>query len=565
MSETQNADSSASADAASDQDQSAQEEDVSPPLSIAFEVPTAGESVQLPIAAKQPLLIVGANGSGKSSLMQKLYQANHQNAIRISAHRQNWMESNHVTFSPLDKVQNQNNIRNQDLQAQGRWKEWNAPARSTMVISDLLEDDNDHAREVRRLLASGDNAGAELRSTTPSALEKINLLLAGSGVPISLSIGSNSSLMAAKNGSAPFSAEALSDGERNALLISGAILTAPARSLVLVDEPERHLHPSIVTPLLIQLFALRPDCAFVVSTHELTLAGSLPESRIVIVRDTRIENNVGVEWDVDVLEPGADIDEATKLSILGGRRKIVFIEGTPDSLDQPLYELLFPNVSIVPRETCGAVEHSVDSIQAAQALTWVRPFGIIDQDQIDATRRSELAAKNVFALSVYSVEALYYHPNVIAQIAGRQAAVSGKDPRALVTKANDEVIRVITGDADRMAARMTEQAVKDAASVQMLDWKKIQAGQSLSIHVDAQAAYAAEKTRLQSLLNAKDISGIMCRYPIRETAALGSIVAALGFKGRADYEGAVRKLIKDDANARARMLGFFGGLPTALN
>ena len=538
-------------------------EDITLPLSVPFEVPTAGGLVSLPIIAGHPLLVVGANGAGKSSLMQKLYQT-HRSATRIAAHRQNWMDSNYVTFSPRDKVQTENNIKNQDVQPQGRWKEWNAGTRSTMVIANLLDEDNEHARKVRDAFAAGDIDSAHVLSETLPALEKINLLFAGSGIPITLSIGPNSSLVATKNGGPAFSAEALSDGERNALLISGTILTAPPRSPVLVDEPERHLHPSIVTPLLLQLFALRSDCAFVVSTHELTLAVSLPGSRTVIVRDTRVLNDVGVEWDIDILDAGADVDEETKLSILGARRKILFIEGTPNSLDQPLYELLFPNVSIVPKETCGAVERSVESINAAQSISWVKPFGIVDQDQLDTTKRAELATKNVFALSVYSVEALYYHPNVITRVASRLARVNGKDPQTLVANAKSEVIRVVTSDADRLAARMTEQAVKDAASLQMLDWKKIQHGENLDIQVDAQAAYVAEKARLQGLIAANDVSGIMCRYPVRETSTLGTVVAALGFKSRADYEGAVRKLIKEDAAAKAEMLSFFGGLPAAL-
>ena len=43
-----------------------------------------------------------------------------------------------------------------------------------------------------------------------------------------------------------YGAAELSDGERNALLISAEILTAKDGTLLIIDEPERHLHRSII-------------------------------------------------------------------------------------------------------------------------------------------------------------------------------------------------------------------------------------------------------------------------------------------------------------------------------
>ena len=84
-----------------------------------------GATVELPISIGTPLFILGANGSGKSSLVHTLF-ARHPQSVRISAHRQNWLQSNGVPFSPLDKIQNETNFRNQDLLPNGRWIEWNA-------------------------------------------------------------------------------------------------------------------------------------------------------------------------------------------------------------------------------------------------------------------------------------------------------------------------------------------------------------------------------------------------------------------------------------------------------
>ena len=84
--------------------------------------------------------------------------------------------------------------------------------------------------------------------------------------------------MASKSGSKPYSIAQLSDGERNALLIATNVLTVKDGTLVLIDEPERHLHRSIISPLLTHLFAQRPECAFIVSTHDVMLPLDNPAS-----------------------------------------------------------------------------------------------------------------------------------------------------------------------------------------------------------------------------------------------------------------------------------------------
>ncbi|WP_085466984.1 AAA family ATPase [Mesorhizobium australicum] len=523
-----------------------------------------GSALQLPVSSSAPLFVVGPNGAGKSGLISTLFRLNHADAVRISAHRQTWMESNAVPFSPQDKIRNEQHTRGQDSQPDARWKEWNSGVRSGLVIADLIESDNKLSRQLADAYRSGNEVEAVKLAAEPQPLAEITELFAGSGISIKLEIGENSTIIASKNGGTPYSIALLSDGERAALLIAGTILTAKKGALILVDEPERHLHASIVTPLLLQLFGKRPDCTFVVSTHELSLPVGMPTAKTVLVRDSKAEGNDVTAWDLDVLEPGIEVDDATKEAIIGSRRKMLFIEGTSTSLDKPLYELLFPGVSIFPRQSCRDVEHAVVSVRDAEAVTWVQAFGIVDQDQISPAQRSSLIAKGIYPLSVYSVESLYYSPTIIAAVAQRQCDVVGEDPAHVMQTASANLVAAIASEVDRLAARMTEQAVKDKISMQMPDWKTIQRGQNVNITVDAQAMYQAEKAQLQSWIAAKDVEKIVGRYPIRETMALAAVVNALQFKSRGQYEAAVRKLASDNESIRATLIGHFGGLVAAL-
>ena len=535
------------------------------PPSIKADVPNlSGQVINIPIEIGTPLFVVGPNGSGKSGLVQELYTRNWESAVRISAHRQNWMESNALPFSPQDRLNRENAIRSQDQQPTARWKEWGPESRVGIILANLIDSENAMGRNVRERLVSGDDKGAKEAANKPSPLENINLLLSESGIPVHLSIAADSSIVAAKRGGVPYSIAALSDGERSAILTSGTVLTAGPGSFLLIDEPERHMHDSIVRPLLTQLFQMRSDCAFLVATHDLLLPVHYPNSRTVIVRDSCVREASVSAWDLDILPEDTEIDDTTRIAILGARRRVVFVEGRASSLDTPLYEILFPKVSISPQESCGAVERCVDGVRASAGLHWVEAFGIVDQDQLTAQKKASLLAKSIFALNVYSVEGLYYHPAIQRRVADRQVAVLGGSAEVLIRAAADAFIPAVDTQKTRLAARMTEQVVKDMISLQVPDWKAIASNAAISISVDAKSAMTTELTRLETLLAARDVSSIVARYPVRETGALGAIAANLGFKSCALYESAVRKLVEDDPDAKAEMLSLFGPLSPAL-
>src|SRR4029077_4548044 len=125
-------------------------------------------------------------------------------------------------------------------------------------------------------------------------------------------------------------------------------------------EPERHLHPAITGPLLTAIFAERVDCPFIISTHELSLIEQSPAARISILNGCQWDGGGPNGFDIDLLEPGEDFPSDVRLAILGGRRKILFVEGDARSLDNRLYSLLFPSVTVICREGVRNVVNGVN-------------------------------------------------------------------------------------------------------------------------------------------------------------------------------------------------------------
>jgi len=383
--------------------------------------------LKLTVEVGELLFILGANGTGKSSLMQAFASASKEKTRRITAHRQTWFRSGSPEFTGKQRADYEQNVFDYDRQPNARWMDDYSGQRAQMAIYDLVNSENVRAREITRAVDDKNQEKVEILAAKHSAFTTLNCLLRLANLDIVVSMAANDEIMATRNRSNPYSIAKLSDGERNAILIAANVLTVPAGTLLLIDEPERHLHRSIVSPLLSLLLKERPDCAFVVSTHEPLLPVDNPRSKVLLTRACVYDGDEVTSYDIDLLEKTDAIDDDLKRTILGERRKIVFVEGVEHSLDKPLYSLLFPNASIVAKANCREVENAVVGIKGTAELHWVKPFGLVDNDSSEPERIADLQAKGVIALNVYSVESIYYHPSVQKLAGEKLAAVLGGD------------------------------------------------------------------------------------------------------------------------------------------
>lgn len=117
---------------------------------------STGTTLDLAVETGNILLLLGANGTGKSSLMHRFYNAHHANARRITAHRQTWFESNAITFSPQSRQQAERNILGHDTSPQARWKEYDPSSRPSIAVYDLVDAENVQAREIASAAYSDD-------------------------------------------------------------------------------------------------------------------------------------------------------------------------------------------------------------------------------------------------------------------------------------------------------------------------------------------------------------------------------------------------------------------------
>ena len=398
----------------------------------------------------------------------------------------------------------------------------------------------------------------EAKAKSPIAV--INEILRYSNIPIKISIRANEKIMASRDGSPEYSAAELSDGERNALLISGNVLTVPEQTLLIIDEPERHLHRSIISPLLSELFERRTDCSFIISTHDPNLPLADPDARVLLLRSCEFDGQGFQIWEADMLPSCNSVDEKLKSDILGSRRKIIFVEGTESSLDKALYSLLFPNVSVIPKGSSLEVERAVKGLRAVEAFHWLEVYGIIDGDGLDTNQLSAKENHGIYALPYYSIEAIYFNSKIIEKIALRQASIIGDDGEELKIKAINSGIAGIKDHTNHLSKNVAKRAVRRSIYEQIPNDNKLLEGHNIQIQNNSSKIHAKKQKDLDTAVSNGNWEKILKICPIRESSSLDNISKELKFRNKGLYIRAVRQLLIEDLDALKFIQSLFGNL-----
>ena len=118
-----------------------------------------GEMPALKLKAGEMLFVLGANGTGKSSLMFHFAKSNVDRTRKISAHRQTWMNTDTLDMTPATKLQTEQQLQKTDRRQQSRYRDDYAAQRASITIYELIDAENVRAREITAFFDRGDIEG----------------------------------------------------------------------------------------------------------------------------------------------------------------------------------------------------------------------------------------------------------------------------------------------------------------------------------------------------------------------------------------------------------------------
>ena len=373
-----------------------------------FQVPTPAGPYKFEILAGSSVIFVGANGGGKTRLAVQIEQYNLENVHRISAHRS--LALNPAAPKISERLAKKGlkygyAAENSGVQYKSA-KRWGSEKWATHLLNDfdfviqaLFAEQSNTALNTHNAAHAGANHTLQktkfqtLISIWQRLLPHRELIVTGDDVNVRPSGATDH-----------YSASDMSDGERAIFYLIGQTLLADENTLLIIDEPELHVHRSIMSKLWDELEAVRPDCAFVFITHDLEFAASRTAEKYVI-RD--YEPATG--WTIEAMPEDTGFDEKVATLILGSRKPILFVEGTGTSLDIAIYRCCFPNATVIARGGCQDVIHSVATMRRNAALTRVTCAGFVDADSRSPQEIMALDQMGIYTLPVSEIENLESH------------------------------------------------------------------------------------------------------------------------------------------------------------
>ena len=250
-----------------------------------------------------------------------------------------------------------------------------------------------------------------------------------------------------------YNASEMSDGERVVFYLVGQALSAPENGVIVVDEPELHLHRSIQARLWDAIEAERSDCLFVYLTHDLDFAAS----RIAATK-VWLESYDGASWNWHEVEEAEGIPEQLYLEILGGRKPVLFCEGDKGSLDYFLFQKAYPDFTVAPCGNAYGVVQATRSFVAFEYLHNHACRGIVDRDFREDADVEWLRGMGVSALDHSEIENVLLSEDVLRAVADHQR-LAGNFPE-LLEKAKDVVFRELARDREMLVSSITAAKVE---------------------------------------------------------------------------------------------------------
>lgn len=344
-----------------------------------------------------------------------------------------------------------------------------------------------------------------------------------------------------------YNASKMSDGERVSFYLIGQCLAAPENGIIIIDEPELHIHKSIQSKLWQMIESERSDCAFIYLTHDINFATSKFDAVKIWLKSYD-----GARWEWEIISPSDDLPEDLTLEILGNRRSVIFVEGENGSHDIALFQLMYVDSLIIPRGSCSQVIISTKAFRTSPLLHHLNIHGIIDRDRRVEGEISLLKKDDISVLKVAEMENLFCTPEVLRVLCENLH----HDFNVKYEEITNFVFDRLRSEINLQSSLHTISEIKHRLN--LLSDKSKSASEiksdldALVTGIDVQAIFSDCEQTLQKALDDQDYVAVLRLYNRKSLAS--QIAPILGLKGEALIEYVLRILKGPDSQPMRKAL-----------
>lgn len=514
-------------------------------------------NIQLPTKKGQPnsnptiefnqLVVIGANGTGKTRFGSNIEERYNKTTHRVSAQKSLSMPS-YVSTKSKEVAYSEFRYGGWDKN-NPQWHEdygWKSQRWGSNLNTFLLNDYEKlmvliHTEEYEQSLYFKENGGSRpitkldrIQMIFETILPHRKIIKKAGVIETYPSTGSISN---------SYNASEMSDGERVIFYLVGEAICAPQNSIVIIDEPEMHIHRSLVKKLFDLIEIERPDCSFIYLTHDIDFAFTRQNAVKVWAKSYEGDNI----WDYEILDEQSPIPEQLYLEVLGSRKPIIFLEGDNSSIDYELYEQIYSSsYTIKPLGSCEKVVQTVKAFNEQSGFHHLESFGIIDRDRRPEVDIPKLNAKNIWVLDVAEAENLLLEENIVKAIASHM----GRDKDEIFMQVKNNLVAFFNTQIEgqiilhfkevlrRKYLEITNFTAKDIASV-------IPEIDSLYTAIDKRLVYNETKTEFEKVVANKDYNSVLRLFNLKNALIPQSKVCELtGIRNKEEYLNLVITLLK---------------------
>lgn len=481
------------------------------------------------------LVAIGANGSGKSRLGHKIHKLN-SNSVYISSQKSLIIPDAFV----LKSVSNAESEFYTGSVTQKTRTSFNS--RANLLPKDMLVD---YDKLLLLLFAEEAQISTKYRKAqlaTPTSTIPKSKLDTVKEIWEQVITHKTLSLDELKVEVSGYSGSEMSDGERLIFYIIGQVVCAKENQIIIIDEPENHLHKAVVSELYNNLERVRQDCIFIYLTHDIDFAFTRHNFKKLWTKSYE-----GSEiWNYDFLDTDAPIPEQLYLEVLGSRKDILFVEGDNSSIDYSIYSLVFNDYTVKPIEGCEKVMQVVKSFNLQNSFHNIRSFGLIDRDRRNETQVEYLNNNEIWVLEVAEAENLLLLEGIVKTIAVHMS----KDEEAVFQQVKENLIAFFNSILDAQVLLHLKEWLRkkqiEASNFSSKDISEVIAEVSTSqSEINIEEEFEKIKTEFQEYITNSDFTSILKVINQKNALIPESKVCTLcGISNRKEYLKLVISLLK---------------------
>lgn len=350
-------------------------------------------------------VIIGANGSGKSSLINELRKNSIDEMYILPAQKLLYFVSNTFGRDSINKDQYIANLKNVEtkyntIQIQTQKIEDDFSSAFTKLITlwvkDFAKVMTDNARGVGEV--------------SIALLDRVEQIWNQIFPEITFYPEANDRVLEVIRNGNKYSINGLSDGERCVLFYIGNVLLAPENSYIVVDEPETFLNAAVYNELWDLLISERSDCQFVFASHNMDFVQSRTNATYMWCK----KFEAPYDLDYERLEDSQEFPLSLLTEVSGTRKPILFCEGTKTSIDYKIYSKLFNKFCFVkPVQGHKQVIQHTKAYNDLQYVHGNTAYGIIDNDWMDESSIQVYKEQGIFVLPFNEIEMILVDEEVV--------------------------------------------------------------------------------------------------------------------------------------------------------